>query len=60
VFSGLFSVQGLVRGFAGVPLWAAPLLLLLLHYGMVFRGLLFMALDSSSARQREWRARVQR
>jgi hypothetical protein len=57
VFSGLFSVQGLVSSFALVPLWAAPLLLLLLHYGMVFRGLLFMGLESGGARQREWRAR---
>jgi hypothetical protein len=57
VFSAIFSPGGLARVFAALPFWTFPLLLLLLHYVMVFRGLLFEAITSGSARRREWQAR---
>jgi hypothetical protein len=57
VFSAVFSPGGLFRIFAALPLWVLPLLLLLLHFAMVFRGLLFEALSSGSARRRAWQSR---
>lgn len=57
LFSRVFSTQ-LPGLFVGLPLWALPLGLLLLHYVMVFRGLLFQGLSTGSARQREWQART--
>ncbi len=57
LFSAVFSVQGLAQIFGLLPLWLMPLLLLLLHYVMVFRGLLFEGLASGSARRRAWQAR---
>ena len=58
VFSRVFSLEGVVGLFASLPLWSAPLLLLFVHYLMVFRGLLFQGLSSGSVRQREWQART--
>ena len=53
----MFSPGGVLAIFGLLPLWLMPLLLLLLHYAMVFRGLLFEGLTSGSARQRAWQAR---
>jgi hypothetical protein len=58
-FSRVFSVQGLLA-FALTWKWAIPLLLLFLHYVMVFRGLLFQALSGDSARRRAWQAQLRR
>jgi hypothetical protein len=58
VFSAIFSPAGVAFLFGGVPLWLVPLLLLLVHYAMVFRGLLFESLSSSSSRQRAWQSRL--
>ena len=57
LFSAVFSPGGLRAIFGLVPIWMWPLLLLLVHYAMVFRGLLFEALTSGSARRRAWQAR---
>jgi hypothetical protein len=49
----LFSVDGLAQVIASIPLWLAPVMLLFIHWAMVFRGLLFAELSSGiSARQR--------
>jgi hypothetical protein len=57
VFSSLFSVGGIFSVFASVPRWALPLLLLLFHYAMVFRGLLFQGLAAgNNTRRRQWEA----
>jgi hypothetical protein len=58
-FSQVFSVGGLLA-FAVKWKWAIPLLLLFLHYVMVFRGLLFQALSGDSARRRAWQAQLRR
>jgi hypothetical protein len=47
----LFSMTGLTRVIVGMPLAFAPLLLIFLHWAMIFRGLLFHALSTSSGRQ---------
>lgn len=39
------------------PLWKAPLLIVFLHYVMVFRGLLFQELSTGSRRMREFQRR---
>jgi hypothetical protein len=57
VFSAVFSPGGVLTFFGLLPFWMLPLLLLFLHYAMVFRGLLFEGLASGSARQRAWQAR---
>jgi hypothetical protein len=57
VFSAVFSPTGVFASFGSLPLWILPLFLLLVHYAMVFRGLLFEALSSGSARRRAWQAR---
>lgn len=51
----LFSIDGLAQVIAGIPLWLAPVILLFIHWAMVFRGLLFAELTASgglTARQR--------
>ena len=58
VFSSVFSPKGLLATAGTLPLWAMPLLLLFLHYVMVFRGLLYLELESGNARQRAFRARM--
>jgi hypothetical protein len=57
VFGSIFSITGIAAAFTTVPLWAMPLVLLFLHYAMIFRGLLFVELTSGSSRLREFRAR---
>ena len=57
VFSAVFSPGGVIAFFGLLPLWLIPLLLLVVHYAMVFRGLLFEGLASGSARRRAWQAR---
>jgi len=47
----LFSMTGLTQVIIGMPLAFAPLLLIFLHWAMIFRGLLFNALTTSSGRQ---------
>ncbi len=56
LFGGVFSAGGIAGLFASVPIWAVPLLLLLFHYAMIFRGLLFEALASGNPRRRAWQA----
>jgi len=52
------SPTGVVGLFARMPVWALPIALVGLHYAMIFRGLLFAALTSSttSARMRAFQA----
>jgi hypothetical protein len=56
-FASLSGVLGLL---GSVPLWAVPLLVVFIHFVMVFRGLLFQELTSGSARQRDFRRRMAR
>src|SRR5258708_4908716 len=53
--TALFSFKGLLQVILGVPLPLAPLLLIFLHWAMIFRGLLFRALTSSAGRQQSVR-----
>jgi hypothetical protein len=60
---GLFSLQGgyqlapsLLSG--GRPLWQWPILLALVHYAMVYRGVLFHELASGGWRVRAFRSRL--
>jgi hypothetical protein len=49
----VFSLGGLINVIASFPPWLWPAVLLLVHFAMVFRGLLFQELSSGiSARQR--------
>jgi hypothetical protein len=50
----LFSLDGLVLVILAMPLWLKPIMLLFLTWAMVFRGLLFAALASGTARKRPW------
>jgi hypothetical protein len=50
----LFSLDGIVEVVLGMPLWLKPLMLLFITWAMVFRGLLFAALASGTARKRAW------
>jgi hypothetical protein len=59
LFGNTFSSPtGVVGLFASMPLWALPIALFGLHYVMIFRGLLFVALTSTttSARMRAFQA----
>jgi hypothetical protein len=58
LFAHFFSRGGVLWSVAQAPLWLIPLLLLVLHYAMVFRGLLFLELSSGNPRQRAFRARM--
>jgi hypothetical protein len=58
LFSRIFSVAGLPMIFGRVPELAWPVLLLFVHYVMVFRGLLFQELGSSNPRLRAWREQL--
>jgi len=49
---GSGGILGIV---VGAPKWEAPLLVVLLHYVMVYRGLLFQELSSGSNRMRAFR-----
>jgi len=50
----LFSLDGLVLVILAMPLWLKPIMMLFLTWAMVFRGLLFAALASGTARKRPW------
>jgi hypothetical protein len=56
--AALGSVGGVLGFIGGSPLWLAPLLIALVHYVMVFRGLLFRELTSGSRRMRAFRRRM--
>lgn len=58
LFSQVFSLGGLVGLFFRLPLWAMPLVLLFLHYVMVFRGLLFQGLTTGGSRRRQWESQL--
>jgi hypothetical protein len=58
ILSGLATRFGVLSLVAGAPLWMAPLLIAFVHYVMVFRGLLYLELSSSSARMRDFRRRM--
>jgi hypothetical protein len=51
----VFSIQGLIGLLAAVPIWLKPLMLLFVHWAMVFRGLLYEEIASGSSRQRAMR-----
>ena len=53
LLQSVFSVDGVARLVASVPLWLMPFLLIAIHWAMVFRGLLFGALISGGARRRD-------
>ena len=54
MFQQLFSLEGLTSAVLRFPLWLAPLLLLFITWGMVFRGLLYDELVSRVRRPRPW------
>lgn len=55
LFGGSFSLGGMAQILSAFPLWALPILLLFLHYVMVFRGLLFQGLSSgNTSRRQQW------
>jgi hypothetical protein len=58
VFTNVFSPEGVAALFLAFPLWAMPLVLLFVHYVMVFRGLLFQGLSTGGARRRDWQSRT--
>jgi hypothetical protein len=53
LLQSLFSPLGVLGLMESVPILALPLLLLAIHWAMVFRGLLFGALESGGARRRD-------
>jgi hypothetical protein len=56
--AALGSMGGVLAFVGGAPLWMAPLLIALIHYVMVFRGLLYQELSSGSTRMRAYRRRM--
>jgi hypothetical protein len=48
----VFSIRGLITLLASVPGWLKPLMLIFVHWAMVFRGLLYEEIGSGSTRQR--------
>jgi hypothetical protein len=59
LFQLVFSPAGLVVLLSAVPWWAIAPLLALLHFAMVFRGVLFQDLSSGSSRLRAFRSRFE-
>lgn len=55
MLSGMFSIAGMLKTVLGLPLASAPLLLIFLHWAMIFRGLLFHALTTGGGRQQQVR-----
>jgi hypothetical protein len=53
--ASLGSMGGVLGLVGGSPLWMAPLLIVFVHYAMVFRGLLFRELSTGSSRMRAFR-----
>ena len=58
MLSALATRFGVLSLISGAPLWMAPILIALVHYIMVFRGLLYLELSSGSARMRAFRRRM--
>jgi hypothetical protein len=61
LFGNTFSSpMGIAAIFTGLPLWALPIALFILHYVMIFRGLLFRELSSGggNARLRAFQAKL--
>ena len=55
----LGSAGGVLAFITGAPLWAVPLLIVFVHYVMVFRGLLFRELGQGSSRMRAFKRRME-
>jgi hypothetical protein len=53
--AALGSAGGVLDFIGGAPMWMAPLLIVFVHYVMVFRGLLFRELTTGSTRMRAFR-----
>jgi hypothetical protein len=56
---GLLSPGGFFSALLAVPRWAVPLIIIFIHFVMVFRGLLFQALTSGTARQRAYKRQME-
>jgi hypothetical protein len=56
--AGLASPFAVAQAIKEAPLWAAPLLIMFIHFMMVFRGLLFQELASGNSRLRAFRQRM--
>jgi hypothetical protein len=57
--SQLGSAGGVLAFIGGAAWWKAPLLIVFVHYVMVFRGLLFRELGTGSSRMRAFRRRME-
>ncbi|HEY7376245.1 MAG TPA: hypothetical protein VIF57_29050 [Polyangia bacterium] len=59
-FGSIFSFGGIAAVFLGIPRWSLPIALVVLHYVMIFRGLLFHELVSGggNARLRAFQAKM--
>jgi hypothetical protein len=55
---GLLSPAGFLSALVAVPRWAVPLIILFIHFVMVFRGLLFQELASGNPRQRAFKRQL--
>lgn len=63
LFGNTFSSPGgIAQIFTGLPYWALPIALFVLHYAMIFRGLLFRELVSGGGNRRlqEFQAKLRR
>jgi hypothetical protein len=61
LFGNTFSSpMGIAGIFTGLPIWALPIALFVLHYVMIFRGILFRELVSGggNTRLRAWQAKL--
>jgi hypothetical protein len=60
LFGSIFSATGLIRVFASIPRWSLPIALVVVHYVMIFRGILFRELVSGggNARLRAFQAKM--
>ncbi|HVZ75386.1 MAG TPA: hypothetical protein VHJ20_23580 [Polyangia bacterium] len=56
--SELASAQGVLALILGNPYWKIPVLIVFVHYAMVFRGVLYRELRSGSGRMRAFRRRM--
>jgi hypothetical protein len=56
--SRLGTLAGALGLVTSSPLWLAPILIVLLHFMMVFRGLLYQELTTGNSRMREFRQRM--
>jgi hypothetical protein len=54
----MLSPYGVLGLIGGTPIWTKALLIVFVHYVMVFRGLLFRELSSGSTRMRAFRRRM--